>query len=94
MADAIVQVPPIPTGGTNQVMDVSAVTREDGAGTVVNRGRVVVSDPVNPSSFANVSPIGELAVAMRLDSIEAQLKRIARLLEIQNDVEVSIDDVE
>lgn len=94
MTDSTVQVPPIPTGGTNQLMDVSAVTREDGAGTIVNRGRVVVSDPVNPSSFANVSAIGELAVTMRLDSIEAQLKRIARLLEIQNDVEVSIDDVE
>lgn len=94
MADSTVQVPPIPVGGTNQVMDVSAVTRVDGSATVVNRGRYVISDPTNPASFASVSPVGELAVIMRLDNIEAHLKRIARLLEIQNDVEVSLDDVE
>lgn len=90
MTDSTVQVPPIPTGGTNQVMDTSALTRQDGLGTVVNRPRWVMGDPVNPSSFATVSPVGEVAVIARLEIIEAQLARIARLLELFIGVEVEL----
>lgn len=71
-------------------MDTSALTRADGNNTVVNRGRYVLGDPVNPTSFAAVTPTGEVAVITRLRNIEAQLARVARLLEILADTEVPL----
>jgi hypothetical protein len=87
MADGKVVVPPDSSG---KAIDTSELTRSDG--TVVERQRIVIGDATNAASLGSVSPTGEIAVVMRLDSIEAQLKRIARLLEIQGDIQVSVDD--
>jgi hypothetical protein len=95
MADSTVQVPPIPTGGTNQVVDTAAVTRGDG--TVVQRQRVVIGDGSNPENFLGVGSDGTLSVSAsdsnNLVLILTQLKRIALILEIIADSHVSIGDV-
>jgi hypothetical protein len=96
MTDAVVQVPPIPgtTGQPNQQIDTSAITRSDG--TVVERQRVVIADPVNAGYLSGVTVFGEQLVAANFkdrDETVVQLKRIARLLEILTDTEISAEDV-
>jgi hypothetical protein len=93
MADGVAQVPPIPgssQGAPNQKIDTSELTRSDG--TVVERQRIVLGDPVTPNSFAGVTTAGELMVAIKLDETIGQLKRIALLLEIMTGQSVSLND--
>lgn len=85
MADGKVVVPPDSSG---KAIDTSELTRSDG--TVVERQRVVIGDAVNMTSFGRILPTGEIAVITRLEIIEAQLARIARLLEILVDTEVPL----
>lgn len=95
MADSTVQVPPIPTGGTNQVVDTAAVTRGDG--TVVQRQRVTIGDGSNANNFLGVSADGSLSVSAsdsnNLVLILTQLKRIALILEVIADKHITADDV-
>ncbi len=86
--DSYVQVPPDSTGSK---IDTSELTRSDG--TVVERQRIVISSPTDPDSFVGVSS-GGLELAIKLDEVTGQLKRIARLLELFTGVEVSLSDAE
>jgi|ERR1700731_2585974 len=97
MTDAVVQVPPIPgtTGQPNQLVDVSQLTV---SGQVVERQRVVIGDPITPGNFLAVASDGSLTVGggdqlEYLVRIEAQLKRVARLLEILADQHIDLDQV-
>ena len=81
MTDGVVQVPPIPgTTGANQLVDTRQITRGDG--TVVQRNSVAMGSATDPTTFAGVTTSGELLVAVKLDEVVGQLKRIALLLEI------------
>ncbi len=92
MTDGIVQVPPIPgTSGANQKIDTRELTRSDG--TVVERQGVALASPGDPSKFVDVTTAGELVVAVKLDEVLGQLKRVAMLLEIMTGVTVSLSDV-
>ena len=93
MVDAVVQVPPIPgtSGQPNQQIDTSQLTRSDG--TVLERQRVSLGDPVNVASLAAVNTAAELLVHFNPRGLLTQLKRIAMLLEIIAGEEVSANDV-
>lgn len=86
-ADGKVTVPPDSSGKN---IDTTELTRADG--TVVERQRVVLGDPALSELVANVTSGGELSVAVKLDEVVGQLKRIALLLEIMTGHEISLDD--
>jgi len=83
MTDGTIQLAPDSTG---KIVDTSELTRPDSAGTVVERQRIGVADPDNPSagSVAQVSS-GELSVTDAqlnvLLSIDEKLDRLLFLLE-------------
>ncbi len=86
MTDGKVTVPPDSSGKN---IDTSELTRADG--TVVERQRVVIGDPTDPTKFVDLSGAG-LAVAVNFDEVVGQLKRIALLLEIMTGQSISVDD--
>jgi hypothetical protein len=93
MADGKVVVPPDSSG---KAIDTSELTRSDG--TVVERQRIVIGDPLTVGNFLAVGSDGSLTVGSGdqleyLVRIEAQLKRVARLLEILAGQHVSLDQV-
>ena len=88
MADGKVVVPPDSSG---KAIDTSELTRSDG--TVLERQRVSLGDPVNVLSMAGVNTAAELLVHFKPDRIVIQLKRIAMLLEIIAGQEISETDV-
>ncbi len=91
-ADGVIQIPPASTG---LKVDTSELTRADG--TVIERQRIVLGDPAQPTSLAVVTTGGELAVFLRseqLNDVVGQLKRVAMLLEILTRQRVTLADVE
>lgn len=91
MSDDTVGIVDQGTGtGTKQV-DVVEITRLDS--TTVDRQRVVQADATNPSFAASVDSAGRTTVKVDMSGIETQLKRIAFLLQIIANQEVSEADV-
>jgi hypothetical protein len=93
MADGKVVVPPDSSG---KAIDTSELTRSDG--TVVERQRVVIGDPITAGNFLAVGSDGSLTVGggdqiEYLVRIEVQLKRVARLLEILAGQHIPLDQV-
>lgn len=88
MADGKVVVPPDSSG---KAVDTSELTRSDG--TVLERQRVSLGDPVNVGSLVGVNTAAELLVHFKPGAIVIQLKRIAMLLEIIAGQEISANDV-
>lgn len=87
--DSFIQAPPDSVGKS---VDTSQVVTT--AGTV-QRQRQSIGDPILSGNLANVTIEGNLMViAKQNEEILGQLKRIARLLELQVGEEVSLDEVE
>lgn len=82
----------LPTNQGGPLVDTSQVTTSAGQ---VQRQRVAIGDPSAPASLAAVTVEGMLAVVVKQqDETLLQLKRIARLLEILADEEVSVDEID
>jgi hypothetical protein len=74
MADGFVRVAPDSTG---KKLDTSEVTRADGT-TVVERERVVISDPSNP--LTPDAQVGARGLAVQTDDVLTQLIKIREIL--------------
>jgi hypothetical protein len=92
VTDNYVQVPPNSSG---LKIDTSELMVN---GTTVERQRIVVADPTNSENFLAVGLDGSITVTTDnqieyLIRIEAQLKRVARLLEILAGNTVALEEV-
>lgn len=74
MSDSYVQVMPDSTGAK---VDVSEITRADGE-TLVERQRIVISDPTDANQHAGVGPRG---LSVKTDEVVQLLQEIKDLLE-------------
>jgi hypothetical protein len=86
-----VQIPPNSSG-----LKIRTVELTDSSGNTVECQAIVIADPVTAANLASVTQFGELMVTQsaQFDELIAHTKRVARLLEILVDVEVSIADAD
>ena len=88
-----VQIPPNSTG-----LKIRTVEITDSVGNVVECQAIIIADPTIAANLGAVSIFGELSVSDAQNQLLSELvghtKRVARLLEIMIDQEITLADVD